>query len=262
MTARSPTQLIAQPFLQLNLCVKDKFAVSQSTLAPREKRGRMVEWVKVCTYDQHRRSHHLGDTLPEFSSGAWFTQTSCKFPGLRVRWGGHRYAPFRISDPSNPGATIIDIQRKSILGLSRSIPTPPTTSAHHEFEVGSCWCGVPAHWFSFPQNKTLKFSYRSALPSSGAGFHWTSRTSERRICSLLCRTPPLRCKGLPTAGWERWCQSWTLDGRQQQARVCVSRSMFSSSRKKGKIPKSCLYSIIQYFCCRKIPAALKGIRLT
>lgn len=114
MTARSPTQLIAQPFLQLNLCVKDKFAVSQSTLAPREKRGRMVEWVKVCTYDQHRRSHHLGDTLPEFSSGAWFTQTSCKFPGLRVRWGGHRYAPFRISDPSNPGATIIDIQRKSI----------------------------------------------------------------------------------------------------------------------------------------------------
>lgn len=94
--------------------------------------------VKVSTYDQHRRPHHLRDTLPEFSSGARFTQTPRKFPGLRMHRSGHRYASLGIN--YRPIHAFYQVYRKLIIGLS----APSTAaSAHHEFEVGSC-CGVAA----------------------------------------------------------------------------------------------------------------------
>lgn len=55
-----------------------------------------------CTYDQHRRPHHLRDALPQLRRGAWFSQTTRKFPGLRVSRSPHRRAPLCVNDLSKP----------------------------------------------------------------------------------------------------------------------------------------------------------------
>lgn len=83
------------------MCVRK----SRSLIAPYSFNRHWWQWalwrrgvgVKVSTYDQHRRPHHLRDTLPEFSSGARFTQTPRKFPGLRMHRSGHRYASLGIN---------------------------------------------------------------------------------------------------------------------------------------------------------------------
>ena len=76
----------------------------------------------MCTYNQHGRPHHLGDTLSEFSRGARFAQTPRKPPGLRMRWSGHRCAPLGINAEQIREFISAKFYRETITGFFIRLP--------------------------------------------------------------------------------------------------------------------------------------------